>query len=329
MNTTPQLRPMSLGDMLDAAFRLYREHFVTFVGMVALVQVPMAIVRFILEFVIARNAMIDVLRFSSQPPVFRPGQNPFATLPVNSFLTFYGIIICVAIFQGLIVQTLITGALANVISRSYLGKPISILIAYSFGLRRYISLILSALIILLIGAGVVLVFAGCLFAMLVVIGLALRGSNAAVTGPLLGMLALIGFIVLFLLATMFFFIRFILATQVIVLEGQGPIAGLGRSWQLVGSSFWRVLGVFISVLVLFLLISFIPSLLMTFGLDLISNNSMDDVLRNRALGSFAAQIGLIVGLPLLFSIYTLLYYDLRVRKEGYDIEVMAQQTVAT
>ncbi|HEX9441757.1 MAG TPA: hypothetical protein VF909_18860, partial [Roseiflexaceae bacterium] len=89
------------------------------------------------------------------------------------------------------------------------------------------------------------------------------------------------------------------------------------------------LGVFISVLVLFLLISFIPSLLVSFGLDLISNNSMDDVLRNRALGSFVAQIGLIVGLPLLFSIYTLLYYDLRVRKEGYDIEVMAQQTVAT
>ena len=29
--------------------------------------------------------------------------------------------------------------------------------------------------------------------------------------------------------------------------------------------------------------------------------------------------------PLLFTIFTLFYYDQRIRKEGYDIELMAQQ----
>lgn len=38
-----------------------------------------------------------------------------------------------------------------------------------------------------------------------------------------------------------------------------------------------------------------------------------------------AEAGLIVGLPLFFSIYTLLCYDLRIRSEGYDIETRAQQ----
>jgi hypothetical protein len=31
-----------------------------------------------------------------------------------------------------------------------------------------------------------------------------------------------------------------------------------------------------------------------------------------------------VVLPLQLAIYTLLYYDLRIRKEGYDLELMAQ-----
>ncbi len=40
-------------------------------------------------------------------------------------------------------------------------------------------------------------------------------------------------------------------------------------------------------------------------------------------------IGLIISYPLLFSVYTLLYYDLRIRKEGYDLEVLAQQAAQT
>ena len=51
MEQTPQprLRPMALADMLDTAFRLYRRHFLTFVGIVALLQVPMAIVQFLAQ----------------------------------------------------------------------------------------------------------------------------------------------------------------------------------------------------------------------------------------------------------------------------------------
>ena len=47
--SAPQLRPMSLSDMLDAAFRLYRKHFLTFVGIVALLLVPMAILQFLVQ----------------------------------------------------------------------------------------------------------------------------------------------------------------------------------------------------------------------------------------------------------------------------------------
>jgi len=322
---------MTIGDMFDAAFRLYRQHFVTFVGIVALLQVPMAIVQFTLQYVVARSATLDMLRFAERSPLARPGQNPFATIPISSLVTFYAMVVGLALFQGLIVQNLVTGALAHAISRTYLGTPISILSAYGFGIRRYVALILSSVVLLLIAGMLILVFGGCSIGVVVLVALGLRGRTTAMAialGTLFGVLAALVFVALFLLAVAFFFVRFILTTQAIVLEGRGPLAGMGRSWRLIGGSFWRTLGVFALVLLLSLLISAIPSLLVTFALGLLGGG-VDATLRNNAIGTFISQLGLIVGLPLLFSIYTLLYYDLRVRKEGYDIELMAQQAALT
>src|SRR4051812_45013932 len=39
----PSLRPLGIGDILDELFAVYRRGFRTFVGMTALVQVPLAI----------------------------------------------------------------------------------------------------------------------------------------------------------------------------------------------------------------------------------------------------------------------------------------------
>ena len=77
MNTTPQLRPMSLGDLFDTAFRLYREHFVTFVGIVALLQVPLAIVQFMIQVLVSNPALNAWMRASAQLQNARRGQNIF------------------------------------------------------------------------------------------------------------------------------------------------------------------------------------------------------------------------------------------------------------
>ena len=46
---TLRLRPMGVGDLLDIAFRLYRRHFLLFVGIVAVIYVPLTLVQTILE----------------------------------------------------------------------------------------------------------------------------------------------------------------------------------------------------------------------------------------------------------------------------------------
>jgi hypothetical protein len=325
MDDAPQLRAQSVIELVDAAFRLYRRHVLTFIGIVAIVQTPMLIVRFLLEYVVGRDAALDVIRFLSQPIVVQPGQNPFASFPISSFLIYFGITLGVAALEGLIVQSLIGGALANAVAHSYLGRPISMLAAYSFELRRYGSLILSALILLLMSAGLFGLSLACAFGIAVLMGLASLVTGVSTFETLAGPAALIGFIIAFLLGVLFFLIRFFLAIQAIVLEGYGPLAGLGRSWRLIRSSFRRTLATSMIALVLSFLTSATPSYLVNYGAALISNDTAQDVLRNQALGAFVAEIGLMIGLPLFYSIYTLLYYDLRIRSEGYDIEVMAQR----
>jgi hypothetical protein len=48
MNIAPQLRPLGIGDLFDAAFRLYRERFWTLIAIAAVVYVPTAILRLFL-----------------------------------------------------------------------------------------------------------------------------------------------------------------------------------------------------------------------------------------------------------------------------------------
>ena len=43
-SSVPRLRPLNLGDLLDAAIALYRRNFALFVGVVAVIAVPQAII---------------------------------------------------------------------------------------------------------------------------------------------------------------------------------------------------------------------------------------------------------------------------------------------
>jgi hypothetical protein len=327
MNTTPRLRPMSIGDMFDAAFRLYRKHFLTFIGIVGLLQVPMAILQFVIQVTFGNRALEEWMRFATRPPVARPGQSIFDLLPFNEILTVLALSLALGAIQYLLVRNLITGALANAISRSYMGQPVSILNAYSFGLRRYLSLIGASIATFLIGTMLFGLILGCTFggaAALLTGANSRSGAAAAVVIVLL----LFGLFALMALAALFFYARLLMTTQAIVLEDQGPLAGLGRSWRLTGSAFWRTLGIMVLMFILTYLIATLPATVVSFALTLTSGGAIDNLVRNQIITTLLAQLGQLVALPLQFAVYTLLYYDLRIRKEGYDLELMAEQAAS-
>lgn len=317
MESTARLRPMSISDMLDAAFRLYRRHFLTFIGIVALLQVPMAI----LQFAAQLPYLQAMQRFTAGPPVLAPGASLLDLFPFAQLLPYYALIFGLSIFQYLLVYNLMTGALANAISRSYLGQPISILSSYNIGFKRVGALIAASLIPFTVGLAFVALIAGCAFG---AVYMYMQGARTDAQ-PNIGLavaagIGLFGLIILGSLAGLFFYVRLLLTTQAIVLEGQGPLAGLTRSWRLVGQAFWRSLGIFLLVYAFMYIVSLVVQLPLV-AAGALFGMLFDNSVLYQSITSLITYGVLILVLPLQFIIFTLLYYDLRIRKEGYDLEL--------
>ena len=104
-------------------------------------------------------------------------------------------------------------------------------------------------------------------------------------------------------ASIYLIIRWIFILPAALLEGLGPTAALSRSSALVKKNWWRVLGIMLVVALISGAISAILGMIPVVG----------------------AIIGSILVTPIYAIATTLLYYDLRVRKEEYSLEVLASE----
>jgi hypothetical protein len=100
-------------------------------------------------------------------------------------------------------------------------------------------------------------------------------------------------------------------SQVVVLEApERPTDALGRSWALTKGFKGKALGIGFVTYVLVIL----PGAAVVFF-----TRSAPEV------GQVADQLLSLVLKPILVCVFTLFYYDLRVRKEAFDLEVLGQQ----
>ncbi len=104
-------------------------------------------------------------------------------------------------------------------------------------------------------------------------------------------------------ASIYLMIRWIFILPAALLEGLGPTAALSRSSDLVKKNWWRVLGIMLVVGLISGAISAILGMIPVVG----------------------ALIGSILVTPIYTIANALLYYDLRVRKEKYSLEVLASE----
>jgi hypothetical protein len=112
----------------------------------------------------------------------------------------------------------------------------------------------------------------------------------------------------------YFAIALVFFPQVILIEGAGSLEALRRSRELVQRSWWRVFG----ICIVYICLGFAGSLAMaTPGLLLETYNE--------TLGSLSVTLGTVVILPFFYIGQALVYFDLRVRKEGYTVERMADE----
>ena len=269
--SSADLRPLSLGELLDRTFTLYRNHFWLFVGIMAVPQL-----------LILAIGLVGVAIGSIVQPTMRQGSldsvpGPGMAVIVGGIL--FGILLA---FAFLAVYVLAQAATVSAVSEIYLGRSTSVRQAYAQVRRKVWRLIgVLLLISLMVGAGTIF---------LIVPG------------------------ILALLATS-------LAVPALVLEDCSPTVAIGRSMDLTKGQWGRISLIF----ALFILLSWIALLILEFPFSiahgiLLKQGEQSSVLAALSqLGNALANV--LVG-PMGTIAFALVYYDVRVRKEAFDLQVM-------
>lgn len=328
MQTIPFSAPMSLGQLLDRAFRLYRVRFRKLVLTAALFFVPLAMVSALLMGTAFNSYFGLLLSATEQPAAFDERtvlQASGATLALSLVVGFFGLILGAFAFLSLLAQ-----ADANA-----LGRELSVAASVRAALSRFWPFVGMSLLTGLIAAGIAIVayliffilifiFAGVLTAL----GSATASGGVVAVGAVILIIALF-FVLMFLLLLPLAYLttRWLVAPVVIMTELKGPVDALKRSWRLTEGSFWRLFGLLVLLFILNSIVLALPLSLIQFVAFAVTPSQMFGLL-NGALSGLSNLLS-ILWYPLLALTLTLVYYDLRVRKENYDLELRIQALEAS
>lgn len=285
-----ELQPRSMGQILDQAIRIYRRNFLRFVGLVAIVQVPLALLQMGLSYLTLSGLLTGMLSPTS------PTGYDYGVLGTGYLLGLLG-----SIITGACTQILLYGVAGGALSRCVVGQYLGESLTLTGALRR-----ISRLVPRLIGA----------VAFALVISLAV-GIWSII--PCVGWLSGPGLVAFFFMAVV------PLIAPAVVIEGRPALPALRRAWDLVRRRFWWVLG-FVLILYLFnLLVVGGPGAIVTAILQAGAGGALASRDPNLAIAvqtvvqALATLILGLIYLPLHLTCMVLMYLDLRVRTEGLDL----------
>jgi len=283
---------MRLGEILDGSFNIYRRHFGLFMRLsLILVWLPTAVLIYL------------NLRFAGRP-------FELLSLVEQHLAGSIGIALLFLVVWTACSLLLKAGTI-RVISDSYLGHEPELAASLRFGVDKIIPLVLvglskTLLIIVLYLAGVLVV--GLLFFM------------GRMISPGLGALMIFAGVIAGVWLMAWIQCAYAMTTPIVVLEDlSSSFDAFGRSWELTRDARGKVFG---TVAVTWLISQFLPFVVVRSVagvLEIAGNESLQPV--------FVVIVSLmgIVLAPILPCALTLLYYDLRVRREAFDIQILSEQ----
>lgn len=292
----PDLKPMEFGEVLDGAITLFRRHFGLFFKLsLSIMWLPIAVITYYR------------LRYFNFEGAQTPDQALAAIQGDWVAVLLWGI--GLALVYGCAVLML-TASSIRVISDSYLGREPKFGEALGFGAAKIVPLIL-------VGVGKWLLIVLVAIVSSLVLGLVAAVGRAAGQGMvvLLVFLGVVGIIWLLL----FIACGYIVTTPVVVLESLSSVFdSFGRSWELTRSAKLRMLGLW---LVAALIASFLPALV----LQAIGALLLELIPGSQIVLTVVSPVVSIMLAPIIPCILTLAYYDRRVRREGFDLQLLSEQ----
>ena len=309
------LRPLGLGAILAGSFATLRRNPAATVGTALLVQGVASLVSLVLVGGVTGFVVTRVLsaREDDRGALIAGG---VAAVVVATLVTLVLSLVASAFLQGVI---------ANEVARGTLGERLRMRALWRATLPRLRPLVLWSLVVSVGWTLVAGVLAG------VVALLVLAGGAGIVVGILVGVLGAVGLAVVAAWVST----RLAFVPSAIVIEGLPPFAAARRSWTLSTGAFWRTLGILLLTAAIVSLatnvvtvpLTLLASILQTL---LFPNGQLDFQVFDASTAFYVASqvvvfvVSLVVasvGGVVTSSNAAILYIDLRMRREGLDLEL--------
>jgi hypothetical protein len=264
-----QLRPLGLGEILDAGIKVYRNKFATMLKAVAVVVVPVQVLNVLIQLSLPDSATTTT------------GTGTTATTSDGSGWAGIAALLLILVIS-VVSSTLAEAACLKAVSDTYLGTDTDWRGSLRFGFQRLGSLLWLTLIH---GVLLLLAFAAC-----IVPGIWLYAAWSV-------------------------------AVPALLIEDKRGLKALSRSFNLVRGRWWPTAGTLLLANLLATAVAFgfgILALPLVFAGD--GNDFVVD-LANGILGGIAS----VLTIPFVAAVIAVIYFDLRVRKEGFDLQLMAQR----
>lgn len=267
-----QLRPLSVGEILDLAIKIYRQRFVAMAKAVAVVVAPVAVVTALVQLSLSPDSSSSILG-----PIDATGQPNIDGGELWSLIAGF----LAAGTLAYIAAQLATAASFKLVAGAYLDEPPDWRGSLSFALSRL--------------------------------------------GPLLwltfvfGVLLVLGFVAC-ILPGFYLYVAWSVAVPVLLLEDVRGRKALKRSKQLVKGRWWSILGAIVVALILAGIVQGVFS-----GVLLGVIGTADNAIVTAIAGAIANTAASVLTTPFTAAVIMGLYFDLRVRKEGFDLELLARR----
>lgn len=263
--------PLTLSEILDRMFSIYRKNFLMLVGIAGL---PYAGIAVVTGFLVGIAALMTV-----------GGTPDAARIGIGAVGGVFLIVIIVMVFVFVVAAILASLGTYAAVWDIQVGRTTGIKRAYGVAWSHV--------------------------------------GSAILAGILAGLATLAGFVLL-IIPGIIVYLALSLIYPVIIAEDSGGAESLGRSWELTKGYRWKI---FVAVLV-----SFAVSTAITYGIQIpmavigsVSFAAGNMPVWFVILNALATVIGSVVPAPLLAIASCLIYYDARVRKEGFDLQRMLDQ----
>ncbi|MEP6690267.1 MAG: hypothetical protein ABJD07_03870 [Gemmatimonadaceae bacterium] len=290
------VRPRSASEIIDAAIQLFREHFTPMLVISAVASLPSLLVG-------VYNAIVFL-------PVFASGV--IAQRQLQALARFYGLF-----FVSYAWFVVVSGAVVLVAAAAYEGRTLAPVDALRTTFSRA-HRILGAAVLKWIVVGF-FAFLGIVVASITAAAFELLTGGSMITSRgaidpaaagifLLVMLLAVGLGVALAARP---FARYFGFLPAIMLENTTARGALLRSKTLAAGSYLKILGTLVATYVIYLIIAFT-------AVGLMRLFTFKPLAQQLVSGLLATLVS-----PILTITVTLLYFDLRIQREGYDLELLA------